>query len=92
MTVVVEHSINAIMQQLKPLVEKLSDEDKKYLQKAIGLQEQNETTLESAVNVASNGWAVVDSDPASPVDGQAWVNSTDGKARIRIGGVTVDLN
>lgn len=31
-------------------------------------------------------------DPASPTNGQIWLNSTAGKLRCRIGGVTVDLN
>lgn len=31
-------------------------------------------------------------DPSSPEDGDLWYNSTDGKIRARVGGVTIDLN
>lgn len=36
--------------------------------------------------------AVQAADPSSPSDGMVWINSTAGKVRARVGGLTVDLN
>ena len=92
MTYSTEHSINSIMDVLKPLIERLSDEDKKRIGQAIGLQEQTEAGLEKALNSSSTGVPVYTSDPVNQPAGSIWFNSTDNKFRGRDNGANVDLN
>ncbi|ODT17923.1 MAG: hypothetical protein ABS35_24775 [Kaistia sp. SCN 65-12] len=52
-----------------------------------GMQDRFQVKTTGAVRLVP-----ISADPPSPVDGDIWINSTAGRVRARIGGVTVDLN
>ena len=87
---VLPHDVEAIFDSLKLQVE--DPALKRRINDAIAQLVENNRTLEDRATQTVGLWPVLSTDPANPVDGQAWVNGTAGKARIRINGVTVDLH
>ncbi len=89
-TFALPHDIEAIFDSLKI---DLDPKMKRRVTDALAQLVENNRAIETRATAATGIFGpILTADPASPADGQAWINATAGKARVRINGLTADLN
>ena len=89
MSVTLPHDVQAIVDSLK--LEIPDPALRRRISDAVAMLVQNNRAIEDGSGSFVT-FPVLQADPASPQDGQAWVNSTLGKVRARVNGATVNLN
>lgn len=64
---------------------------KRRVSDVIAMLAENDLAVAQAMGGGFGSVPTLDADPAQPVDGMVWINTTDDAFRVRHGGVTHDL-
>lgn len=83
------HDVQSIIDSLKL---DLDPKMKRRISDAVSALAERDRAVEDRLTSSPGVFPIYTTDPAVLVDGMAWINSTAGKVRARVNGLTVDLN